>query len=67
MAGPRHVLDVRMSLVRVVPVATLLLRVEEFNSVNMSYSMPAGLSAREQSQAPLIDSYNCRHCVLTKC
>lgn len=46
--------------------ATLFRRVREFNSVNVSYSMPVGLGAGEQPQAHLIGSYNCRHHVPTK-
>lgn len=39
--------------------ATPFGRAGEFNSVNVSYPMPVYLSAGEQSQACLIDSYNC--------
>lgn len=38
------------------PVATLIQKAWEFNNVNVTYPVPVGLGAREQSQADLIDS-----------
>lgn len=45
----------------------LFQRAKELSNVNVRYSTSVCLGAREQSQAHLMDSNNCRPCVPTKC